>query len=346
MGAMRSVGVKLRLYTDEYAKDGDKAVGTNKRVGESAKGAKKDYEALAYGLGLAGAALAGIAVVAVASTMKFDKQMSEVGAVAGATGEQLGQLRQAALDAGAATVYSASEAAQAEAELAKAGLSTSEILGGGLTGALSLASAGTLDLADAASIAAKTMNVFHLQGKDVSHIADVLAAAANKSATDVAELGQALQMGGGAAANAGLSLEETVGTLAAFADHALAGSDGGTSFKTMLMMLNAPSAQATKMMKDLGLSAYDAKGNFVGLAAFAGQLHDKLGPLTQEERNHALAVIFGNDAMRAATVLYNEGQQGIEDYTAAVDDQGAAARVAAQKMDNLSGDVEQLKGSL
>jgi TP901 family phage tail tape measure protein len=330
VGGMRNA----RSATRDFVVDLDRAAQAGKLTAVA-------DQATAMGLGLAAAF--GVAVGAAA---KFDKQMSEVSAVSNATGADLEKLRQAALDAGADTAFSATEAAKAEAELAKAGLSTSQILGGALTGSLSLASAGSLDLAESADIAAKTMNVFKLQGKDVGHIADVLSAAANKSATDVHEMGEAIKQGGLAANGAGLSLEETVGTLAAFADRALVGSDAGTSLKTMLMMLQAPTDKAAGLMEDLGISAYDANGQFVGTINLAGQMQRQLGGLTQEQRNAALATIFGADAMRAANVLIEVGEDKLRDYVAAVDDQGAAAEVAAKKMDNLAGDVEQLRGSL
>jgi hypothetical protein len=103
--------------------------------------------------------------------------------------------------------------------------------------ALALAASGQLDLAESATVAAQTMNTFGLAGKDVTHIADVLSASANKSAADVHGLGMSLRMGGLLAKQTGLSLEDTVGTLSAFADHALIGSDAGTSLKTMLQRL-------------------------------------------------------------------------------------------------------------
>jgi TP901 family phage tail tape measure protein len=128
--------------------------------------------------------------------MTFDKSMSAVRAVSGATATDMGKLRQAALDAGEATVFSATESAQAEAELARAGISTADILGGAPRGSLDLAAAGQLGLADAATISAQAMNVFKLRGGDVSHIADVLAAGANKSAADVGQLGDAPERSG------------------------------------------------------------------------------------------------------------------------------------------------------
>ncbi len=344
----RTVAVKLLAEVSGYVAGVKTAAKTTKdftgTLSEAAKKGKLDAVAdQARNMGLAlGVAFGGI----VLTTARFDKAMSEVGAVSNATGKDLDRLRQAALDAGRDTAFSASQAAEAEAELAKAGLSTGDILSGALKGSLDLAAAGQLDLAKAADIAAKAMGTFHLEGKDVGHIADVLAAGANKSAVDVAELGEALKMGGLAANAAGLSLEETVGTLAAFGDRALNGSDAGTSLKTMLLRLQAPAGEAAELMKKLGINAYDANGNFVGTIQLAGQLQRSLGGLTQEQRNSALATIFGADAMRAANVLYELGGDGVRDYVAAVNDQGAATDVAAKKMDNLAGDVEKLKGTL
>lgn len=296
-------------------------------------------------LAMGGLMVAGFGL-AIGSTLSFDKAMSGVGAVADATQGQLGQLRQAAIEAGQATAYSATEAATAEAELAKAGVSVSDILGGGLTGALSLAAAGQLDLKDAATITAQALNVFNLTGDQASHVADVLAAGANKSAADVGQLGDALRQGGLMARQTGMSLEDTVGVLALFADNALIGSDAGTSLKTMLQRLTPQSQEAADTMQSLGIHAYDAQGNFVGLDKFAGNLRSSLSGLTVEQRNTALATIFGSDAVRAASLLYDAGEAGVRKYTKAVDDQGAAGRMAGAQMDNLSGDIEQLRGSI
>jgi len=295
---------------------------------------------------IGGAALLGIGIAAVAASTNFDKSMSKVKAVSGATAGQMDRLRQSALDAGQATVFSASQAADAQAELAKAGVSTADILGGALTGSLDLAAAGQLDLAQAATISAQAMNVFKLKGSDVGHIADVLAAGANKSAADVDQLGQALQQGGLVAQQTGLSLEDTVGVLSAFADRALIGSDAGTSLKTMLQRLVNPSDEARDAMDELGITAYDAQGNFVGLEKFAGSLQSGLKDLDPAARGAAMGVIFGSDAVRAANVIYDLGEQGVRDYTRAVNDQGAASRMAADQLDNLAGDLEQLSGSI
>src|SRR5690606_2403996 len=79
---------------------------------------------------------------------------------------------------------------------------------------------------------------------------------------------------------------------------------------------------------------------------FAGNLQSALADLTPEQRNAAMATIFGSDAVRAAAILYDEGEQGIRDWIAAVDDQGFAAETAATRMNNLKGDWEEFTGSL
>jgi TP901 family phage tail tape measure protein len=320
--------------------------GFNAELAKLGKDSPEKFRQVTNAAGTLGLALVGAFGLAVKSAADFDKQMSEVAAVSGASGAELGKLRDAALEAGKATAFSATEAAKAEAELAKAGLSASEILGGALAGSLALAAAGGLDLAEAADTTAKALNVFHLQGGQASHVADLFAAAANKSATDVHSMGESIKMGGLAAYAAGLSIEETVGTLALFADNALVGSDAGTSLKTSIMMLQNPTKKAADMMEELGINVYDTQGNFIGMAGLAGVLQKQLSGLTQQQRNQALATIFGADGMRAANVLFQAGADKVREYTAEVNDQGAAADVAAKKTDNLAGDIERLKGSL
>lgn len=297
------------------------------------------------GLGLIGAAAVAGAGYAIKTFATFDKQMSNVKATGAATATELTRLREAAVEAGAQTAFSATEAAAGIENLLKAGVSATDVLGGGLAGSLNLAAAGGVEVAQAAEIAATAMTQFNLSGKDVTHVADLLAAGAGKAAGDVTQISQALNQAGLVASQTGLSIEETTGTLAAFASAGLLGSDAGTSFKTMLQRLSAPTKENAKYMEELGISAYDAQGQFVGMEALAGQLTAALGEMTPAQRNAALATIFGADAVRAASVVYDQGAAGIDKWVSAVDDQGYAAKTAAARLDNLQGDLEALGGA-
>lgn len=294
---------------------------------------------------LAGVAVAGGLALAVKRFADFDAAMSGVAANTGAAGAEMDKLREIAVELGSDTIFSAKEAADGMNELAKAGVSTADIMGGGLKGSLDLAAAGQIGVADAAEIAASAMTQFNLDGSQVSHVADLMANAANKAQGGVGDMGQALQQAGLVASATGLSIEETTAGLTAFAAAGLTGSDAGTSFKTMLQRLSAPTGEAADLMEELGISAYDSQGNFVGLAEVAGQLESSMSSLAPEQRNAAMATIFGSDAVRAANVLYTEGADGIAKWTSEVSEQGAAAEQAAKLTDNLKGDIERLGGA-
>jgi TP901 family phage tail tape measure protein len=229
----------------------------------------------------------------------FDEQMSTVQANSGATAAQLSQLREAALQAGASTVYTAAESAGAINDLAKAGMSVSDILSGGLTASLNLAAAGQMDVGNAAEYMSQALTMFHLSGKDATSTADALAAGADKAVGDVSDFGEALNNCGVMANSFGMNLQETVGVLGLFAQNGIVGAEAGTQLNSMLMKLANPASDAKSTMEELGISTHDASGKFVGMANLAGQLHDKLGKLTDQQRQQAEATIFGSYAIKA-----------------------------------------------
>lgn len=346
--AERVVRVTLKAVVSDYETAMRNAANATHTVGTEAEKLaqqKQVFQQLgATGLTMGALLSTGLALATKAS-LDFDAQMSNVKAATHETAGNMDLLRQAALDAGESTVFSATQAAGAIEELAKAGVSTADILGGGLTGALDLAAAGGLDVATAAGIAATALQQFNLDGADMAHVADLLAAGSGKAMGDVTDLAQALNQSALVAKQTGLSIEETTAGLSAFAAAGLLGSDAGTSFKSMLQALNPTSAQAAELMEKYNLQAYDAQGNFVGLSEYAGKLKAGLSGLSTEQQNATLKTIFGADAVRAATVLYQQGAEGIDEWTEAVDDQGYAADTARLRLDNLKGDVEALGGA-
>lgn len=342
---IKSASTSLEQLAAKGDPTGKTAETTMGRLAQSAQLQRAAWDTASTAMVGYGAAAAAAAGYVVKSFADFDQAMSNVQAATHESAENMDQLREAAIQAGADTAFSASEAAGAIEELAKAGVSTADILNGGLKGSLDLAAAGNLGVADAAGIASVALTQFKLSGSDVGHVADLLAAGAGKAMGDVSDLGMALKQAGLVASQTGLSIEETTGGLAAFASAGLLGSDAGTSFKTMLLNMTPQSKQAAKYMEELGIHAYDAQGKFVGLAAYAGQLHDSLSKLTAEDRQEALKKMFGQDAIRAASILYEQGADGIQNWIDKVNDAGYAAETAEARMDNLNGDIEKLGGS-
>lgn len=347
--------VVYRLKADIGNLKGQLAVASAsvRKAADDMTGATKSGDKFRKGLTTLGGAAGKVGLVAAAglgatvlAAAKFDKAMSAVQAATHESASNMEDLRAAAIKAGADTVFSAGEAANGIEELAKAGVSTKDILAGGLSGALNLAAAGELDVGEAAETAASAMTQFKLSGTQVNHIADLLAAGAGKAQGSVHDLGMALNQSGLVASQTGLSIEETTGTLAAFASAGLTGSDAGTSFKQMLLSLTPSSAKAKNLMDELGISAYDAQGNFIGMAEFADNLKSSLAGMSQEQQNATLKTIFGSDAVRAASIIYQDGGKGIQSWIDKTNDSGYAAETAATRLDNLAGDLEQFKGSL
>lgn len=344
-GLNRNITVRLLADTSNFTAGMAKVSGESQKAATTMEAAGGKSKLITTGIAAAGVAATALGVAAVRMAADFDASMSTVQANTGASADEMNQLRQAAIDAGADTIYSATESADAINELGKAGLSSSDILSGGLSGALNLAASDGMAVGDAAELMATTLKQFNLTGAESTQVADALAAGAGKAVGSAHDLGLALNQAGLVANSMGVSMQETTGTLAAFANAGMIGSDAGTSLKTMLQRLASPTDKAQTLMDELGINVYDANGKFIGLAGAAGQLQNGLSGLSQQERNAALNTIFGADAVRAANVLYEQGAEGIDDWTKAVSQSGYAADLAAKKNDNLKGDLENLSGS-
>lgn len=345
MADNKNIVVRLMADTSQYEASLAKA---GKSTEELAGGLEKSGSKtgiVTKGITAAGLAVAAFGIASIKMAADFDEQMSTVQANSGATTAQLGQLREAALQAGASTVYTAAESAGAINDLAKAGMSVSDILSGGLTASLNLAAAGQMDVGNAAEYMSQALTMFHLSGKDATSTADALAAGADKAVGDVSDFGEALNNCGVMANSFGMNLQETVGVLGLFAQNGIVGAEAGTQLNSMLMKLANPASDAKSTMEELGISTHDASGKFVGMANLAGQLHDKLGSLTDQQRQQAEATIFDSYAIKGAGIIMDAGKQGVEDWTKAVSDSGFAAQQASNKTNNLKGDLKMLESA-
>ena len=345
MADNKNIVVRLMADTSQYEASLAKA---GKSTEELAGGLEKSGSKtgiVTKGITAAGLAVAAFGVASIKMSADFDEQMSTVQANSGATSAQLGQLREAALQAGASTVYTASESAGAINDLAKAGMSVSDILSGGLTASLNLAAAGQMNVGDAAEYMSQALTMFHLSGKDATSTADALAAGADKAVGNVSDFGDALNNCGVMANSFGMNLQETVGVLGLFAQNGIVGAEAGTQLNSMLMRLAHPAADAESTMKELGISTHDASGKFAGMSNLAGQLHDKLGKLTDQQRQEAEATIFGSYAIKGAGIIMDAGKSGVDKWTKAVSDSGFAAQQASNKTNNLKGDLKMLESA-
>lgn len=298
---------------------------------------KRGMEVAALAIGAAG-------VASVKMAGDLQQSLNVFQSVSGATAQQMALVSEKARQLGkdaALPGVSAADAALAMTELAKAGLSVNETMAAS-KGVLSLAKAGNIEVGEAATVAAQALNAFSLKGDQAGRVADVLSAASNASASDVQGLALGLQQSAAVANQFGVSLEDTATTLALFSNRGMQGSDAGTSLKTMLIALANPSKQASEAMNDIGLKAYDASGKFVGMRQLAINLQDSLKGLTEEQKQQALATIFGTDAFRAASFLAGSAGKAYDDMSSAVGRSGAAADLAKAQNAGFKGALDNL----
>lgn len=291
-------------------------------------------------------ALTGVGAASTVMANNFNDAMSQAAGALDKPMSEMEDLRQLAIQTGQYTVFSATDAGNAITELAKGGLTEADIKAGALKTTMDLAASSGMDLGEAANVVVQAMGAFGLSANESAEAANALAGAAAASSTDVEPLTQALAQCSAGAKNAGWSIQETTAVLARFADAGIEGSDAGTSLKTMLQRLAAPTDSAATMIKQLGIQTRDSNGDLLGASEIAEELQNKLGGLDSASRDAALSTIFGSDAMRAATVMMNSGTEGLQKYIDAANDQEAAQRLANSQMSDGSRAIEELKGSL
>lgn len=326
----------------------DQATQEMDRVSAASGKLKKHLEPVGSAMKLVGAGALAAGVASVKMAGDYEQGLNIFKSVSGATAQQMAMVAAKARELGqdaSLPGVSARDAANAMTELSKAGLSVNDTLAAS-KGVMSLAKAGQIDVADAATIAAQALNAFKLKGSDAGKVADVLANGANASATDIRGLSLGLQQSAAVASQFGVSLEDTVTTLGLFANRGMQGSDAGTSLKTMLISLANPSKKAATLMHQLGINAYDASGKFVGMRQLAQNLQNGLKGLSEEQKQQALATIFGTDAFRAAAFLADSAGKSYDDMSKAVGRSGAAMDLAKAQNSGFNGALDNLKSTI
>lgn len=259
----------------------------------------------------------------------FEGQMKRVeAALDNVTGDQLAALTAQARDLGPAVGKGATEAAEGIEELGLAGLSTSDILGGGLKATLDLAAAGMVKVAPAAGLVTDVMGQFKITAAQLPDVVRRVVGAMDASKFGFEDFQLAVAQGGGIAAEAGVSFKDFATAVAATSTQFSSGSDAGTSFKTYIQSLRGNSDDAKFAMKQLGLEFYDAQGRMKPLGEQAQILRKAFGNLTDATKNDALAKIFGADAARTAIGLMNQGVEGFQRLQDTVEKGDVGAKIA------------------
>lgn len=287
---------------------------------------------------------AGAAMVTV--TAGFESAMSEVAAISGATGDDFEDLSQKAKDMGAATKFSASEAAEAFKYMAMAGWKTEDMLSG-IEGVLNLAAASGEALGTTSDIVTDALTAFGLTASDAAHFSDVLAAASNNANTNVSMLGESFKYVAPVAGAMGYSVEDTSIALGLMANSGIKASQAGTALRTIMTNMAKPTDTVATAMEALGLSLTDSEGNMKSLGVIMEDLRAGFNGLTEAEQANLAASLAGKEGMSGLLAIVNATEKDFNSLNEAIyGADGTAGRMAETMQDNLSGQLVILKSAL
>lgn len=339
----------LSSALDAEQKDLDQAGRAASRFNDITRGAFERVGHAAVDFAMqAGRAIVGFIGDTLSMASSYEQSMNVLQVQSGATAEQMDQVGATARALGAdleLPATSAADAAEVMLELSKGGLEVDQAMAAA-KGTLQLAAAAETDLATAANITTGALAAFGLEGERAGYIADVLANSANLSRASIIDMSQGFQQAAFRFRSAGQGADDLAASLVILTKNGLSGSDAGTALQNMLARLQGPTAKAAKLMASLGINVYDAAGNMRPMPEIIGIFNEKLGGMTQQERNAALSTILLSDGMKAMIPLLAAGTDGFIETRDAVNEQGSAAALAAAQMKGMGGATKGLVSQL
>lgn len=286
----------------------------------------------------------GIATM-VETGVEYEATMSKVQAITNATGAEMAQMSELALELGAKTSKSASESAEAMTYMGMSGWNTQEILAG-LPGVINLAIASGEDLARTSDIVTDNLTAFGMSAEDASYYADVLSYSASNANVTVDSLGESLKYVAPVATGAGVAMEETVAMVSLLGDAGIKGSQAGTTLRSVILNLTGANEKATAKLKELGVAIYDESGKMRSMSDIIGDLSEKLVDANGNVDTTTANLLVGKTAISGFTALLQAGGERLGSFTDALEtSNGTADRMASTMQNNVKGALEELGGA-
>ena len=276
----------------------------------------------------------------------FEAAMSQVKAVSGATGSEFDKLTAKAKEMGATTKFTATQSAEAFNYMAMAGWNSQQMLDG-IEGILNLAAASGEDLGTTSDIVTDALTAFGLKASDAAHFSDVLAQSAASANTNVSMMGESFKYVAPIAGAMKYSVEDTSLALGLMANASVKGSMAGTSLKTALANMAAPTDKMATAMKKYGISLTDSNGNMKTLKGVLDNLRSSLGGLSETEKTAAASTIFGKEAMSGMLAIINATESDYNKLAESINNaDGAASKMSDTMLDNLEGSITLLQSAM
>ena len=351
MGRVISTAIQ---FIDGFTRPSREVIQSMRQMGNEAIKAGKQIQNAGKTIANAGATLtkavtlpiAGVATAAVKTAADFEAAMSEVGAISGASGEDMAKLTAKAKEMGATTAFSASESAEAMKYMAMAGWKTADMTEG-IAGIMNLAAASGEDLATTSDIVTDGLTAFGMAAKESGRFADVMAATSSNANTNVALMGETFKYCASTAGAMGYSIEDISVAIGIMGNAGIKGSMAGTTLKNTMANLAKPTDAQAAVMKKLGISLTDSSGNMKSFAEVMDNLRSSFSGLSETEKAAAATTLAGKESMAGLLTIVNASTEDFDKLTAAINgSSGSAEEMAAKMLDNLNGQLTLLKSAV
>jgi len=337
-------GEQLGQIGEEAKTAGDGFETVNVSLGSMVKA--KLIDAAASGLHAAADAAADAAKYVVEVGSAFEASMSKVGALSGASNDQLNQMSKKARELGSTTKFSAKQVADGFSYMSLAGWDTNEMLDS-IDGVVSLAAASEMDLAEASDMVTDYLSAFGKSASEAGKMADQMAYAQANSNTTVTQLGDAF---GNCAANmnaSGQSMETTTALLEAFANQGTKGSEAGTKLAAIMRDITAKMEDGAIQIGDTSVAVVDSQGNFRDLTDILVDVDAATQGMGNAEKAAAVSTTFTSRSVSGLNMLLNEGVDNIKGYKDELEHcDGAAQGMAETMQDNLQGKLTEFDSAM
>lgn len=276
----------------------------------------------------------------------FEAAMSQVKSISGATEEQFAKLTAKAKEMGATTKFTAKESADAFNYMAMAGWDSEKMLDG-IEGILNLAAASGEDLGKTSDIVTDALTAFRLKASDATHFSDVLAQTAASANTNVGLMGETFKYVGAMAGTLGYSIEDVGLMVGLMAGNSIKGSMAGTQLNSIFTRLSTNTHGARDAIKELGINFFDSTGKARDLSDIIDELRAATAGYTDEQKVNLANTIAGQRAQAGLLAILNTSQEDYDKLSRSINNaDGAARRMAAIRLDNLSGDITLFQSAL
>ena len=355
--ALRDVNAEIDKGSKEHQKFSQDVVKLGTGIGKlgldgmklSMKAVTEEVKLAAEGLAAyttaVAAAAAGIAKFATGVGTSFEAGMSGVEAIANATGEEMDMLTEKAKELGSSTKFTATEVSEGFNYMAMAGWSAEEMMEG-IDGVINLAAASGEDLGLVSDIVTDSLTAFKMSADDAGRYADILAQASSNANTNVAMMGETFQYCAPIAGALGYKVDDMATAIGLMANAGIKGSMAGTSLRSIMTNLSAPTESSAAAMEKLGISLENEDGTMKTFAELLENMREGFQGLSEAEAAAAAKAIAGKPGMSGLLALINASDEDVASLATEIENcAGSAEKMANVKLDNLQGDITILKSA-